>query len=325
MRSSKPLGTVSLDLDNQWAYMRVYGDPGWAQFPSYLGRVVPHILQLLDEQKLTITVFVVGQDAALDANREPIAAIAAAGHEIGNHSFDHLPWMHLYPEEDLERELARSEEQIACVTQRHPIGFRGPGFSLSTPLLRVLGRRGYLYDATTFPTFIGPLARTFYFAQARFDAQQAEKLKGLYGGLRDGLRPLRPYLWKMEQGGLVELPVTTFPLLRLPIHLSYLLYLGQFSRSLALVYFRAALRLCWLTGTPVSLLLHPTDFLGGDEIPEMAFFPGMQLSGNAKRALVHEVLELMRASFEILPLADYAHTQLQTGSMVLKVPKFVSD
>lgn len=322
MNPAKPLGMVSLDLDNQWAYMRVHGDTGWEQFPSYLRRAVPRILQLLAEQQLTITVFVVGQDAALDANHEPIAAIAAAGHEIGNHSFDHLPWMHLHTEEDIERELVRAEEQIAGVTQHKPIGFRGPGFSLSAALLRVLERRGYLYDATTFPTFIGPLARAFYFARARFDTQQAEKLQGLYGGLRDGLRPLRPYRWQLGQGKLVELPVTTCPLLRTPIHLSYLLYLAQYSRALALAYFRTALEMCRLVGTPVSLLLHPTDFLGGDEVPEMAFFPGMQLPSHAKTALVRDVLELMRASFEILPLADYARAQLQTGSLALTQPKF---
>jgi hypothetical protein len=322
MKSPKPLGTVSLDLDNQWAYMRVHGDPGWEQFPSYLPRVLPRILHLLDEQQLTITFFVVGQDAALDAHREPIAAIAAAGHEIGNHSFDHLPWMHLHTEAEIERELAHAEEQIESATQRKPIGFRGPGFSLSAALLRVLGRRGYLYDATTFPTCIGPLARAFYFAQATFDTQQAEKLQGLYGGLRDGLRPLRPYRWQLEQGALVELPVTTFPLLRTPIHLSYLLYLAQYSRALALAYFRAALGVCRLAGTPVSLLLHPTDFLGGDEVPELAFFPGMRLRSQAKTAFVRAVLELMRASFEILPLADYAYAQLQTGSLALTRPKF---
>ena len=83
-----------------------------------------------------------------------------------------------------------------------------------------------------------------------------------------------------------------------------------------------ALRLCRLTGTPVSLLLHPTDFLGGDEIPEMAFFPGMQLTSDTKTALVREVLALMDASFTILPLADYAQAQLQTGTLPLTQPKF---
>lgn len=322
MRTDKPLAMVSLDLDNQWAYMRVHGDPGWEHFPSYLPRVVPRILHLLEALQLTITVFVVGQDAAREVNREPIAAIAAAGHEIGNHSFEHLPWMHLYTEEEIERELGRAEEQIVRVTQRQPVGFRGPGFSLSAPLLRVLGRRGYLYDASTFPTFIGPLARAVYFARARCDAAQAEKLRGLYGGWRDGLRPLRPYRWQLAQGELVELPVTTCPLLRTPLHLSYLLYLAQYARPLALAYFRTALGLCRLTGTPVSLLLHPTDFLGADEVPALAFFPGMRLRSQAKTAFVREVLELLGASYTILPLADYARAQVQTGSLALAQPQF---
>ncbi|MGE3537073.1 MAG: polysaccharide deacetylase family protein [Candidatus Tectimicrobiota bacterium] len=322
MSIAKPPAMVSLDLDNQWAYMRVHGDAGWEDFPSYLPRAVPRILHVLAAQHLRITVFVVGQDAARDENGPAIASIAAAGHEIGNHSFEHLPWMKRHSEGAIEDELARTEEHILRLTRHQPVGFRGPGFGLSEPLLRVLARRGYLYDATTFPTFIGPLARAMYFARARFDAQQAEQLHDLYGGLRDGLRPLRPYRWQLGQAQLLELPVTTCPLLRAPIHLSYLLYLAQFSRPLALGYFRLALRLCRLTATPVSLLLHPTDFLGADEIPALAFFPGMQLSSDTKTALVQEVLALLQASFDILPLATYAQTRMQAGALPLTRPVF---
>ena len=33
----KPLASLSLDLDNQWSYMKTHGDPGWESLPSYLG------------------------------------------------------------------------------------------------------------------------------------------------------------------------------------------------------------------------------------------------------------------------------------------------
>ncbi|TMA83344.1 MAG: polysaccharide deacetylase, partial [Deltaproteobacteria bacterium] len=85
MTTEKPIASLSLDLDNKWSYLKTHGDPGWERLPSYLDVVVPRVLDFLESRNLTITVFIVGQDAALDKNRELLRAIAAR-HEIGNHS-----------------------------------------------------------------------------------------------------------------------------------------------------------------------------------------------------------------------------------------------
>src|SRR5215218_1898591 len=97
----KPIASLSLDLDNQWSYMKTHGDAGWESFPSYLDVIVPRALTFLKERGLNITFFIVGQDAALDKNRDALSSSAATGHEIGNHSFNHEPWLHLYSKEDL--------------------------------------------------------------------------------------------------------------------------------------------------------------------------------------------------------------------------------
>lgn len=155
--SIRPCASLSLDLDNQWSYMKTHGDPAWQQFPSYLDVAVPRILEFLAARKLTISFFIVGQDAALERNRAPLRALADAGHEIGNHSFNHEPWLHLYDEAQLDAELARAEQHIEAATGVRPVGFRGPGFSLSNTTLKVLAKRGYLYDATVFPNLLNPL------------------------------------------------------------------------------------------------------------------------------------------------------------------------
>src|SRR5258708_6207736 len=93
---SQPIASLSLDLDNKWSYLKTHGDRGWETHPSYLDVVVPRILEVLSELKLKITVFVVGQDAALPSNDAALAAIGQAGHGIGNHSLRHEPWLHRY-------------------------------------------------------------------------------------------------------------------------------------------------------------------------------------------------------------------------------------
>jgi peptidoglycan/xylan/chitin deacetylase (PgdA/CDA1 family) len=129
-----------------------------------------------------------------------------------------------------------AEEHIERVTGQRPAGFRGPAFSFSSAVLRVLKRRGYHYDASGFPTFVGPLARAYYFRTARFSEEERRDRQAMYGGLLAGTRPLNPYQWKLGARKLVEIPITTMPIFRVPIHLSYVLYLGVFSLKLVLSY-----------------------------------------------------------------------------------------
>jgi hypothetical protein len=322
MTSAKPTASLSLDLDNHWSYLKTHGDTSWESFPSYLDVLVPRVLSFLTSRDLTITVFVVGKDAAISANREYLQALAAAGHEIGNHSFLHEPWLHRYTDADVEREICMAEEHIEGATGQRPVGFRGPGFSLSSAVLSVLAARAYLYDASTLPTFLMPLARAYYLATARFGPEEKRLRQTLGGPFGAGWRPLKPYRWQTEAGTLIEIPVTTMPVLKLPIHVSYLMCLAVASRRLALGYFDLALRLCRLTGTPPSLLLHPTDFLGGDDRHDLAFFPGMGLAGEAKLELVSRLLERLAADFRITTLQCQAEEVARTCCLPLIRPRF---
>jgi peptidoglycan-N-acetylglucosamine deacetylase len=311
----KPLASLSLDVDNQWSYMKTHGDQGWAKFPSYLELLVPRVLDLLDKHNLKITFFVVGQDAALAGNQEVLKKIADAGHEIGNHSFHHEPWLNTYTPDEIEAELEAAESAILAATGVRPCGFRGPGYSFSSTLLHALGRRGYHYDASTFPTFIGPLARAYYFLNARLSAEQRQDRKNLFGGLRDGFRPLKPYCWDLNGSPLLEIPVTTMPILRTPFHLSYILYVAGRAPSVALAYFRTALQLCRLTSVQPSLLLHPLDFIGGDDVKGLDFFPAMQLKARAKIELADRALATYRELFRVVPLVQHAQEIIAGGGL----------
>jgi peptidoglycan/xylan/chitin deacetylase (PgdA/CDA1 family) len=187
--------SLSLDLDNLWAYQMTHGDPGWESFPTYLPQVVPVALDVLAAAGLHVTFFVVGQDAALGVNAGALAAITDAGHEVANHSFRHQPWLHRYSHDELVEEISSAEEAIEAACGQRPLGFRGPGYSLSDDVLRTLVERRYTYDCSTLPTVIGPLARRFYFRSAKLDAQQRAERAHLFGDFRDGLQPLKPYVW----------------------------------------------------------------------------------------------------------------------------------
>jgi hypothetical protein len=318
MSRLKPIGGLSLDLDNKWSYLKTHGDPGWESFPSYLKLLVPGVLEFLKQRDLLITFFVVGQDAALDENVDALKAIVRAGHEIGNHSYSHEPWFHLYSPSQIEEEIARAEDVIENISGRRPVGFRGPGFSLSAETLRVLRLRGYHYDASTLPSWIGPLARAYYMATGSLSGTEAQRRGMLFGSFADCKRPLNPYFWPADQQPVVELPVTTMPVFRTPFHASYVLYLATYSEAFALAYFRAGLWLCRQRGIQPSILLHPLDFLGGDEVSDLDFFPAMKLPGEVKRRIMAGIVDDYRSQFEVVPLGVHAKRVVNSPNVPIR-------
>ncbi|MCM1984693.1 polysaccharide deacetylase family protein [Lyngbya confervoides] len=303
------LASISLDLDNQWSYMRAQGIPGWDQFPSYLPQLVPKILQVLEQLDLRLTVFVVGRDAEVAENIPCLRAFVAAGHSLGNHSYLHQPWMHEASVEAIRAELEQAEQAIQQATGQILTGFRGPGFAVSRELLALLQDRGYRYDASVFPTYLGSIVRR---ASLRgVPLAHRPRRKPQFGTFADGFRPLRPYRWQVNRQTLLEIPVTTLPILRIPIHFTYLHFLAQRSRSLATVYFHLALGLCQLFRMEPSFLLHPLDFVGGDQVPELRSFPGMGMRSDRKCALTVQYLKTLQRRYRLMALSDYVEVVAQ--------------
>ena len=305
MSKNKPLAAISLDLDNQWSYMKIHGDEGWDKYLSYFDIFIPHILDLLDELELKITFFIVGKDTESEENRKYLRMITQRGHEVGNHSYNHESWLQSYSYEEIEKEIKTAEETIEQTTGQKPRGFRGPGFSWSIDLLKVLESRGYLYDASTLPTWLGPLARMYYFSKSGLSKDERKARKELFGKLNDGFRKLKPYYFDLgSERRIIEIPVTTMPIFKLPFHLSYLIYLSNISIGLMKLYLNIAISLCKLTSTPISFLLHPLDIIGGDQIKQLAFFPGMEVETSKKIAVFKTVVVKLMSDFRIVSLPE---------------------
>ncbi len=321
MASQTARAYLSLDLDNEWSYLKIHGNENWKDYPSFLTKVIPRFLDLFDRRNLRVTVFVVGRDISNGKDTEALKSIALNGHEMGNHSNEHESWLHYYSEEEVEHEIEAAEKGIEQLTGAPPCGFRGPGYSLSETVLRVLIRRGYKYDASTIPTVLGPVARWYYFLHAALSEEQAQRRKELFGKFRDGTRPIKPYLWRVGGKSILEIPVTTFPFLRVPFHLSYITYLATFSKKFALAYWEAALISCRLAGVNPSILLHSLDFLGTEDLSSLQFFPGMGMAYARKIELVSDCLAILQKHSSVHMLRDRVMEQSEAG-LKLREPLF---
>ena len=313
--TGRPTASLSLDMDNLWSYMKTHGEEGWDSYPTYLPTFVPIALDWLAKWNQHITFFVVGLDAAQASNAEPLRQIANAGHEFGNHSFNHEPWMQDYDPERVRRELADTHRAIEAATGQEPVGFRGPGFAHSGTMLAVLAEMGYGFDASILPSVLGPIARLYYMWGSGMSRGERETRKGLFGRFSDGWLPLSPFAWELPGGSLVEIPVTTMPIFRVPFHLSYILWLSRFSRTAAVQYLKLGLRLCRLRGVEPSFLLHPLDFLGADDAPELSFFPGMDLPREQKLSLADRFMMEYQKRFDVVPMSEHARRVRSRGGL----------
>ncbi len=318
---SKPRASISVDLDNLWAYQRTHGDPEWERYGSYLQIAVPRMLDAFDEAGCKATVFIVGADAERPEADQLLGPITARGHEVGNHSFGHACWIHRSDPAEIREELSRADRAIRAATGQEAIGFRGPGFTWSPALLQAVADRCYRFDASTLPSFIGPVARWRLLATSHLTPAERALRADLFGSFGAGTMPNRPYQWRLpDRRLLLEIPVTTMPWSRAPFHQSYVVYLASFGQRLALSYFRTALAACRMDGVEPTILFHPLDWLGGDEVPELKFFPGMQLRVAAKLGLLQESLRILGESFELETMGAQAGRLLHESLRERKVP-----
>ena len=317
-------GILTADLDNRWAYEHTHRVDGWDDYETYLPTAIPRLVGLAADLRVPLTAFVVGRDAADARNADSLRSLTDASHEVANHSFSHDPQLGLRPRDDIEADIARSADAIEEACGVRPVGFRGPAYSCSVDLLRTLAAQGYRWDSSTYPTMIGPVAKRFMLRELAtaghtLDAAERAELDAMYGPLGDARLPLKPFRWTGDAtvAHIDELPVTVLPGLRTPIHFSYVHLLAERSPGLAKRYVALAMRACRLLRVTPCLLLHPLDVLGSDDVPEMAFFPGMDRSGREKADFVADVLAHVGAGPSWLTITQHLDMTTLRGTVSL--------
>ncbi len=109
----------------------------------------PQILDLLDRHGQRATFFVIGHKAS--AHPDLVAEIVRRGHELGNHSWRHVPWTPALPARMLARELRESSELLQKIAGVAPRWFRPPVGLVSPPVAlasAMTGQRLVIWTAT---------------------------------------------------------------------------------------------------------------------------------------------------------------------------------
>lgn len=98
------------------------------------------ILEILQSHKLSTTFFLAGY--WVDKHPDYVVKIAAAGHEIGNHSYSH-PHLNSLDEKGIAYELQRNEDLIRDLTGQRTTLFRAPFGEYNNRVISVATSLGY--------------------------------------------------------------------------------------------------------------------------------------------------------------------------------------
>lgn len=97
------------------------------------------LIDILKEYNVKTTFFVVG--AWVDKYPESVKALAAAGHEVCNHSDTH-PHMPKLSQADMQKQIVSCNEKIKSVTGVSPLLFRPPYGDYSNAVVKTVGDLG---------------------------------------------------------------------------------------------------------------------------------------------------------------------------------------
>lgn len=301
-------GTIQVDVDELWVYYESIGveAPANASMPVY-EHGIPRLLDLFQRHRIRATFFVCGKDLVTQA--EVVAEIARQGHEVANHSTQHRPGFARLTLAEKRADIGATHDAITEATGQAPVGFKSPGFSFHPDQLVVLEELGYLYDSSLLPTPYAPLLRSLQRAlsSGRVDPTQ-------YGSVSHGLAPLRPYrpdltapyrprpdgdgcVFPGDGPGLWEVPVTTMPGVRVPMHSTFVLSAGRalFDLGIGLVKARRI---------PVNYLLHAADVIDPTSDPALASYRFLNMHWADKQPLIEHMLERLRSTFHLVPTRD---------------------
>ncbi len=151
---SRPVNALTVDVEDYFqveAFADTVCRENWGDWEPRVERNTHRLLDLFARRNVLGTFFILGWVA----ERFPalVREIAAAGHEIACHSYQHQ-LIHTQTREQFRADIRRTKSLLENITGNEVVGYRAPTYSITSRTmwaLEILIEEGFLYDSSIFP------------------------------------------------------------------------------------------------------------------------------------------------------------------------------
>ncbi len=288
------VAAMQIDLDGSWTYSAYLGESVDIRRDPLYEKALPVLLDLLSSRGIRATLFLVGRDLGVDWKVELLRQAVRKGHEIASHSMNHVLRFSKLSRGEKSDEIGMARRLCTELLGIEQIGFRAPGFDIDWETLSLLEAMGFVYDSSIIPTYAYPfLLRAdrigYLLRRRRIPGWDHGPKLGWFMAPEGPYRPCPGRLIRSCRGsGIVEVPVSTHPVLRLPFHLAFGLRMGPRLFDLG----RSSLD---AKGLPLVYLIHLKDLRDfverGDRRPI---------------AMIEHVLDIIAGRYDALTTSELA-------------------
>lgn len=294
---------VSVDLDSMGCYHMIHGLEMDSMSESYLHihytAGLERFLHLFSEIGIHSTLFVIGQDVENEKCADVLKTAVRVGHEPANHSWSHPYNLIRFSDVELKRQIMLCHRIVKEITGYSPVGFRAPGYSVSTELSTILCRCGYMYDASVLPSppyFFAKLAvMVFHLFKGRSSHSILKPFEMVFSP-RFCYRQSRFFPW-IRGSSIPEIPCSVMPVIRLPVIGTSITFLPEWLLRIMLKSI--------MDYPVVSLEFHAIDMLGGKE-DELEFLsryqPDLNVSVKEKKSKIKWFIETLLDVGDFIPV-----------------------
>lgn len=254
-------------------------------------QVADRFLEILDRHGVKATLFVIGEDILKPHNRKGLQRFIDAGHEVANHTLTHPFGMRRLSYAEKEHEIDAAQAILEEATGQRVVGYKAPLHDIDADVIDILEKRGYLYDASVYPSFFNPVLNVFYYFVG------GGRPLGL-GDWQCSTAPNRPYVlghpyWRRGSRSLLEFPISQIPGLRFPVYATVLFTAGMAS-------FRASFA-CVKHTRFLTYVFHSFDLLGENDegvVSSLRRYPAMRHPLAKRLEMVDQVIGTLARRFK---------------------------
>jgi peptidoglycan/xylan/chitin deacetylase (PgdA/CDA1 family) len=260
--SSSRRFVMSVDVDSWSSLLRFYSvdhNPSCADLQANVEDGLEKLLNLFEKHGVKATFFVPGEVA--QKHFRTIKAIAEDGHEVACHGLSHEKNECVLCFEDQKARIEKATSIIESVTGTKPSGFRAPCLRANNATLQILNELEFSYDSSFLPMLI----------------------PNMYGSFSTKSKPYYPL---SNNRGILEIPVSTNPIIPLPLS-------GSWMRNLGLSWIKLGTKMLFNLGHPVIIYIHPRDVVSLPSMPKVPWHV-YRKTGNHCLKMLDELLGYVR-------------------------------